>query len=159
MKRFQFRLDAVLRVRRIREDAARAELLRANGVLGAAAATVVEREATYRDAERPHGPMTSAAHSRVAWALDQSAAAIQYAQERRQAAAADAATARDVWAVQHQGVRAIERLRERALQAHRAEVRRDEDRLADELAVLRHSRSAPAPVGATATARAEGSFA
>ena len=139
MKRFQFRLDGVMRVRRIREDAARAEVMRANHALGSAEALVSERAARYEELARPTGPMTSEAHARMMWSLEQAAAATSYAAARRATAAASASTARAAWSQCRQDVRAIERLHERALTAHKTELRRSEDRLSDELALARHT--------------------
>ena len=138
MKRFEFRLDGVMRVRRIREDSARAEVLRANNALNAADTAVAERGARYESLTRPSGPMTHDAHQRMMWSLDQAAAASVHATARRATALADAEAARAAWSLRRQDLRAIERLHERALAAHRAEVRRAEDRLADELALTRH---------------------
>ena len=138
MKRFAFRLDAVLRVRQIREDVARAEALRANLALGAADALVAERHARYESLARPAGPLSYDAHTRLMWSLGQAAAGTSFASARRATAAADADAARDTWAEHHRGLRVIERLHDRALAAHRAGARREEDRLADELALVRH---------------------
>ncbi len=139
MKRFEFRLDGVLRVRRIREDAARGDVMRANHALAAADTLVAERAARYDTLTRPTGPMTAETHARMMWSLEQAAAATSYAAARRATAAAAASTARAAWAQCRQDVRAIERLHERALTAHRTEVRRAEDRTADELALARHA--------------------
>lgn len=138
MKRFEFRLDGVMRVRRIREDAARADVLRANNALNVADTMVAERETRYESLARPSGPMSHDAHARMMWSLEQAAAASVHATASRAAALANAQSARATWSLRRQEVRAIERLHERALAAHRAEVRRSEDRLADELALARH---------------------
>jgi flagellar export protein FliJ len=138
VKRFEFRLDGVMRVRRIREDAARADVLRANHALNAADTLVAERETRYESMTRPSGPMTHDAHSRMRWSLEQAAAASVHATASRAAALANAEAARATWAMRRQDLRAIERLHDRALTAHRGEVRRAEDRMADELALARH---------------------
>ncbi len=138
MKRFRFRLDAVLRVRRIREDAAKAETLLANQALAAAEATTAERDTHYQLTARPTAPMTYDELQRIRFGLDQAAAAVRFAEAQRVVAADTATAARSEWAERHRGVRAIEQLRDRALVAHRVEIRREEDRLADELAVTRH---------------------
>ncbi len=138
MKRFQFRLDGVMRVRRIREDAARAEVMRANHELAVADTLVAERDTRYESLARPSGLMSSDAHARMMWSLEQAAAARTYAAARRATLAARAHAARAAWSDRRQELRAIERLHERALEAHGTEVRRAEDRAADELALARH---------------------
>jgi flagellar export protein FliJ len=138
VKRFNFRLDGVLRVRRIREDVARAEALRANLALHAAETLVTTRDERYRALVRPSGPMSHDTYEQTLWSLDQAAAATKFAAAGRDMAAGDAATARAGWSQRRQELRAIERLHERALAAHRAELRREEDRLSDELALVRH---------------------
>jgi flagellar export protein FliJ len=138
MKRFEFRLDGVLRVRRIREDVARAEALRANLALAAAEQRVADRDDRYRSLARPSGPMSQDAHAHTMWTLEQAAAATKFAARGRDHAAGEADVARAGWSQRRQELRAIERLHERALTAHRTELRRAEDRLSDELALVRH---------------------
>jgi len=59
MKRFRFRLDQVLHVRRVQEDRARFELLTANRNAHLAAARVEDRLAEYATRSRPSGPASS----------------------------------------------------------------------------------------------------
>ena len=113
-------------------------MLRANNALNAADAAVAERGARDESLTRPSGPMTHDAHARMMWSLDQAAAASVHATARRATALADAGAAPATWSLRRQELAPIERLHERALTAHRTEVRRAEDRLADELALARH---------------------
>jgi flagellar export protein FliJ len=138
VKRFQFPLDAVLRVRRIREETARDALQRANYALTTADAIVAARDARYESLARPSGPMSLEAHSRMLWSLEQAAAATTFAVAERATAAGAADGARSEWATRRQDLRVLERLHDRSLAAHRTELRRAEDRLADELALARH---------------------
>jgi flagellar FliJ protein len=125
-----FRLASVLRVRRVQEEVARAEVLKANRGVGEAW-TDVERRAAYLEARQ--GPITSgdsaafigALTAGIARAQDLSAA--RAAHQLAQQAAAERAAA---WSETAQRVKALESLEER----HRAEVR-----AADEAAAQRAS--------------------
>jgi flagellar export protein FliJ len=126
----RFRLASVLRVRRVQEEVARADLVRANREVGTAW-TDVERRRAYLEARQ--GALTSgtsaafigAVAAGLARAQDLSAA--RAAHELAQQAAADRAAA---WSETAQRVKALESLEER----HRAEVR-----AADEAAAQRAS--------------------
>ena len=56
MKRFRFRLDQVLHVRRVQEDQARFKLLAANRDVQLAAARVEQRLTDYAGRSLPMGP-------------------------------------------------------------------------------------------------------
>ncbi len=79
MKKFRFRLDQVLHVRRVQEDRARAELLTANRDANLAAARVEERLADYAQRTLPLGPQTFAAFERAVFLLDAGAAGVETA--------------------------------------------------------------------------------
>jgi flagellar export protein FliJ len=125
-----FRLASVLRVRRVQEEVARADVALSNREVGRAW-TDVERRAAYLEARRGEfATGTSAAFigsltAGIARAQDLSAA--RAAHQLAQQAAADRAAA---WSETAQRVKALESLEER----HRAEVR-----AADEAAAQRAS--------------------
>ncbi|HEV7823457.1 MAG TPA: flagellar export protein FliJ [Mycobacteriales bacterium] len=126
-----FRLASVLRVRRVQEEVARAEVAKANRTVGEAW-TDVERRAAYLDSRRHRGftTGTSAAFigsltAGIARAQDLSAA--RAAHQLAQQSAAERAAA---WSETAQRVKALESLEER----HRTEVR-----AADEAAAQRAS--------------------
>ena len=76
MKRFKFRLETVLRVRRVHEEQARGELMRANQALALADARVAERSERYESLERPSGPRAYDEVEKIWFALDAAAGAI-----------------------------------------------------------------------------------
>jgi flagellar FliJ protein len=134
MKRFRFRLEGVLRVRRIQQDQARAALLAANVAVATAAQRVAERRDYYVTRARPTGVQTYAAMERTMFTLDSAAGAIAWAENERAIAAAEAVQRRAAWAEAEQRVRALERLRIQALDQHALAERREETRAADEIA-------------------------
>src|SRR6476660_9522782 len=76
MKRFRFRLDLVLHVRRVQEDQARFSLLSANREAQLAAERVDERLAAYAERRMPTGPQSYAAFERAVFLLDSAAGAV-----------------------------------------------------------------------------------
>jgi flagellar export protein FliJ len=125
-----FRLASVLRVRRIQEEVARAEVLQANREVGVAW-TDVERRNAYLESRR--GALesgTSAAFIGAVTAGIARASDLSAARAAHQLAAAAAADRADGWSQAAARVKALETLEER----HRAEVR-----AADEAAAQRAS--------------------
>ncbi len=137
MKRFKFNLETVLRVRRVQEEQARARLLAANRVVTGAAKLVSERTDHYMSLERPGGRQSHSDVEAILFTLDAAAGAIAWAREKHEVAVANAAEELGRWREAERRVRALERLRERAYEEHAIDVRRDEDRLTDELATTR----------------------
>lgn len=137
MKRYTFRLDQVLRVRRIEEDRARAALLRARAAEVAAAAEVQARLTSYHG--RPVAPAVQPARSFLAerTLVAHAAASVHAAADARRAAEAVVDDERTAWAGTHRRVTALERLDERRRDEHAIEVRRDEDAVVDDLVVAR----------------------
>ncbi len=143
MKRFRFRLEQVLRVRRLQEDLARASLMHANRQARAAAELVNARIADYAAASRPDGAQTYEAFNRIQFELDHAAGAITVAREEYREALAVVDHHRADWSAARQRVAALERLEERRRDEHAVEARRAEDRLVDDLVVARHARGGP----------------
>lgn len=143
MKKFRFRLDPVLRVRRLQEDLARGELLRANRDLAVATGELAGRNESYGQAPRPTGVQSSDTFHRTWFRLDAAARAVLAAEAARQARQEAADLCRDEWTAASQRVSALERLEERAHDEWAVEIRRGEDRLADDLVVSRHKLRAP----------------
>ncbi len=144
MKRFRFRLDQVLHVRRVQEDRARAELLTANRDAHLAAARVDERLADYADRTLPLGPQTFAAFERAVFLLDAGAASVDTARASHRDAVAVVEARRTDWTDARRKVAALERLEDRRRAEHAVEVQRAEDQLVDDLVVARHARGAQA---------------
>jgi flagellar FliJ protein len=142
LKRFRFRLEQVLRVRRLQEDMARAELMHAHREARAAADRVNSRIAEYANAPRPSGEQAYDAFNRVQFHLDNAAGAITVARAGYQHALGVVDDRRADWAAARQRVAALERRETRRRDEHAVEARRDDDRLVDDLVVARHSRGA-----------------
>ena len=140
MKRFRFRLEQVLRVRRVQEDMARAALLHAHREARAAAESVNARIADYAAASRPNGAQSYEAFNRMQFDLDNAAGAIAVARAEYRQALDVVDRHRADWAAARQRVAALERLEQRRRDEHAIEVRRAEDRLVDDLVVARHAR-------------------
>ena len=143
MKRFRFRLDQVLRVRRLQLDQAKAALLGANRDAHLAAARVEERLTEYATRSFPSGAQTYESFERHLFLLDAAAGAVDVARYDHRAALAVVEEKRGEWAVAQRRVSALERLEERRRTEHQIEMRRDEDRLVDDLVVARFNRSGP----------------
>lgn len=143
MKKFRFRLDPVLRVRRLQEDLARGELLRANRDLAVATGELAGRNESYEHAPRPAGVQASEAFHRTWFRLDAAARAVLAAEAVRQARQDEADLRREEWTAASQRVSALERLEERARDEWAVEIRRAEDRLVDDLVVSRHKVRTP----------------
>ncbi len=138
MKRYRFRLETVLRVRRIQEDQARQKV-----AVAAAAATLAEQRATeiaesYRalPGVQVRGPVGQlmAARFEPQWR----AAGVS----RSRVLAAQAEQVRveqvDHWLGVRRSVEVLERLDERRRAEHAVEVRRDEDAAVDDLVAGRY---------------------
>lgn len=143
MKPFRFRLQRVLRVRELREEVARAEFLAADGpareaeeLASACGGDLRAAELELRD-DLASGPLAPAAVI-----LEQGA--LQDLERRRLGARRRAATLRhaaerlrDPLRDAQKDRRALERLRERALEVHRVEVEKEDNRVLDEVAGTR----------------------
>ena len=140
MKRFRFRLDQVLHVRRVQEDRARFDLLTANREAHFAAARVEERLADYAQRQMPTGPQPYEQFERAVFLLDSAAGAVGAARATHREALAVVDARRIDWTAARRKVAALERLEERRRAEHAVEVQRAEDQLVDDLVVARHAR-------------------
>ena len=142
MKKYSFRLDTVLRVRRIQEEQARYALLEANrAVLRAAEDLHLRREVlearTALPAATEHATFIAQREQ-----ADRLAAAVRTAAGREIEALDVQREKRDAWGERAQRVASIERLDERAREEYRIEANRDEMKLIDDLVTSRHGRGA-----------------
>jgi flagellar biosynthesis chaperone FliJ len=144
MKRFRFRLDQVLHVRRVQEDRARFALLSANRDERLAQASVDARLAIYADRRLPLGPQTHPDFERAVFMLDSGAAAVDVARLAHRDALTVVDVRRAEWTDARRRVAALERLEARRRAEHTIEVQRAEDQLVDDLVVARHARGAHA---------------
>jgi len=139
VKRFRFRLAQVLRVRRVQEDMARAELLAANRLAHEAATEVDARLAEYHRRSMSGGVQSYDEFERDLFLLDTAAAAVDTARVWHRDALEVVDARRVDWTAARRKVAALERLEERRRLEHEFEMRRAEDRLVDDLVVARHA--------------------
>ena len=122
MKRFRFRLDQVLHVRRVQEDQARFKLLAANRDAQLAAVLVEERLAEYAGRAMPTGPQTYEAFERAVFMLDSGAAAVGTARATHREALEVVETRRtcNTWSSRKRNrfIRALLRRAARAMPTH-----------------------------------------
>jgi flagellar FliJ protein len=141
VKRYRFRLETVLRVRRVQEDVARGDLARANAAVAAAAADVEaarERLAGMASEPVPANPVEWQARRAL---LLGRAAEITARQTDLQAADTERAGRQRALAEARTRVRALERLDERRRAEHAVEMGRDDSRTLDDLVTARWGRS------------------
>jgi flagellar export protein FliJ len=140
MKRFRFRLDQVLHVRRVQEDQARFKLLSANRDAHLAATRVEARLADYAQRALPRGPQSYEAFERSVFLLDSGAAAVGSARATHRESLEVVEARRIDWTDARRKVAALERLEERRRAEHAVEFQRSEDQLVDDLVVARYLR-------------------
>lgn len=138
MKKFRFRLAAVERVRQVELDQARGHVMLANQALAHAEADHADRLGRLTTMTLPQGAVSHTQLTMHRFCVEQSIAAIRFADERRVEASEAAEAARAEWRVAKTRVQALERLHEQARDEHHREVRREEDRHADETSTTRH---------------------
>ena len=136
MKRYEFRMQKVLRVRRLQEDAARA---------GVAVARRAEVEAQHAlDASKEHYGALSAPSAASAAAFlgmreraAHRATGVRLSEGQRQVAADQTAVSVATWHETNRRVDALERLDERRRAEYEIDARRAEDAAVDEIVVSR----------------------
>ena len=140
MKRYRFRLDPVLTVRRSEQDAARGALLAATATVAAR-----ERELEARTAEYAYRVQRPLAATVPEFRLEQTrrqalGQAVLDARIQLLVAREEQAAARAAWTAAAGRVGALERLDERQRLEHRVAELKEDDLLTDELVVARHGR-------------------
>lgn len=140
MKRYRFRLEPVLRVRRIEEDVARGELAAAQVQLAEADARLAETASRYEGRATPGGPAPATSWLAGRAVVDLAAASVLAAGSQRAEASEQLDARRQVLGQARQAVSALERLDERHRDEHAIEFRRDEDATVDDLVTSRHAR-------------------
>ncbi|MFN8034891.1 MAG: hypothetical protein U0V73_03050 [Acidimicrobiia bacterium] len=140
MRRYQFRLEAVLRVRRIQEARARADLAMANMAVAAAQQALDTKIAAYRVLPQPGGTQSIDDFSTTRGRRDRAATTVVSLDERREAARQRAAEQHVDWSRAAQRVTTLERLDERQHAEHALAADRELEREVDDLVVSRHAR-------------------
>ncbi|HET6810691.1 MAG TPA: flagellar export protein FliJ [Acidimicrobiales bacterium] len=133
MKRYRFRLETVLRVRRLEEETARLELLTANTRLADACARRDAAAAHYRQIPIELGSCSTEELRRTRQRAELAAATLGARQATVDEAARHAEAAREAWMAAVGRVKVLERLDERRREEHRLELERDETRFLDDV--------------------------
>ena len=121
------------RVRQIQHDIARGELLAANHTLALASADVAQRSARANTVALPQRAMSNEAFARHQFAISSAFSATRWSTDIELAATERVHEHRHQWIETNTRLRAVERLRERAVLEHRSEARKEADRLSDEI--------------------------
>ena len=140
MRRYRFRLEPVLRVRRQEQDAARAVVLAATALVGAEAEALVERDRAYADGANAQGICSAADFVHVQHHRAALGRAVLDQRRRLSEAEGQLAQARAGWTAAATRVGALERLEERQRAEHTARAAKEEEMVVDDLVV---SRSGP----------------
>jgi flagellar FliJ protein len=140
MKRYSFRLDPVLRVRRIEEDQRILELANAQRALADAEAMLQRRLDRYSDVPVPAGPVPVDQLLRMRSRQDGVAAAVVAAGANRLRAEATVDLRRQEWSDAAMRVSALERLDDRRRAEHQQEAQRQELVTVDDMVVARAGR-------------------
>ena len=140
MKKYKFRLDNVLRVRRTEEDLAKAELARANARVAEAVALVDLRMSHYSSLPAPGGAGSTANFMSIRFRQETAARAVVAAKAARVAALQDAEAYRAAWSQNAQQVAVLERLDDRRRTEPEFEAARQADLEVDDIVVTRHGR-------------------
>jgi flagellar export protein FliJ len=140
MKKYRFRLETALRVRKVEEDFAVAALADAHRSLAEADARLDRRLDRYRDTPLPQGPMSVEQLLRMRSHVDGVAASVVFAGAVRLGAEATVDVRRTEWSEAAARVSALERLDERRRAEHALEAQRQELIEVDDMVVARAGR-------------------
>jgi flagellar protein FliJ len=133
VRRYRFRLEQALRVRRVQEDLAKAALSEAQRRLAAVERALAERLDRYRATPGPGGALPSTAFLEGRARHRLAAATVLAAGVERQLALETVAGARDAWRAAAMKVQALERLDRRRREEHGIELARHEELAVDDL--------------------------
>ncbi|MFN8025634.1 MAG: flagellar export protein FliJ [Acidimicrobiia bacterium] len=133
MKRYRFRLDSVLRVRRTQESIAAAELQQANAAVQQASTRVDQRAAALQELPAPLGVLSLTAFTTASGRGLAAAAALSTARANLAMAQGIASEKIDSWTVASQRVTILEHVDERRRAEHQHELLREEERDVDEV--------------------------
>ena len=110
MKKYKFRLESVLRVRRLQLEQRRQELMVANHDLTMAEQRLSDRRLRYLEFQQQSGVSTQAEYAQHLFRWDQAARAIEIADNYRLACVAEVEIRRNAYMDARQVVEALERL-------------------------------------------------
>ena len=140
VKKYRFRLETVLRVRRIQEEQARYALLEANQAVLRAAQEVATRRETLDTHIGTNMPTNHDAFIASHYRGELLAGAVRSATQRELEAVDVQVEKRDAWGERAQRVASLERLDERTHDQYRVEFNRDEMKTIDDLVTGRYAR-------------------
>jgi flagellar export protein FliJ len=140
VKRYHFRLETVLRVRRREEEVARGLLVAASLAATAQEQLLAERSSAYELSLKASGIRPCADFLVEQASRSAHAAAVLEQRTRVTEAYDDAARARAVWTGTAARVGALERLDERHRAEHLTQAQKEDELITDELVVSRHGR-------------------
>jgi flagellar export protein FliJ len=138
VKRYHFRLEAILRLRAAQEEQARAGLRQAEQDLRAALAARDAELARYRALRRTTGPVPSEEFHKEEVVATLAAATLGVAEREVAVVAEGAVRARVVWSEAARRVAILERLDERRRAEHDEEERRADVVLVDDIVTARY---------------------
>ncbi len=142
MKKYSFRLNNVLRVRRVQETVAKSELAAANNEVQKAIAAVEQRVGEYEESLSSHSLGTTGVDMfmRTRYFNNLSSKAVIAATIARNSAAAEASIKRMAFTESARKVKALDRLDERARENYALESQREAERELDDLVTSRFPR-------------------
>lgn len=141
MKRYAFRLEPVLRVRRMQEEVARGQLASATAAAAEQERLLAARTSAYENRSMPTELLPCADFLLAQATRSAFAAAVLEQRDRVARAYEQVAQARVTWSATASRVGALERLDERHRAEHLAQIEKEHDLITDELVVSRHGRS------------------
>lgn len=141
MKRYRFRLEPVLRVRRTEQDLAQAAVLSAQTVVAAELQTLTARDDAYARALSLQGSLSAAEFCYEQAHRSALASAVLTQRQRVQQAERGVEHAQAVWSAAAARVGALDRLDERQRAEHHAHSLREEELTVDDLVVARFGRA------------------
>lgn len=144
MRRYRFRLEPVLRVRRQEQDAARAVVLAATARTAAEVDALAERDQAYASGLAAPDPRSAADFVHVQQHRAALGRAVLEQRRRLQEAERGLEQARAAWTAAAARVGALERLDERQRAEHAALALKEEEMVVDDLVVSRFAPSAGA---------------
>ena len=138
MKRYRFRLERVLTVRRVAEDQAKAALLAARVDEQRAVETLDLRTQRYAERPRPPAHLDPTSFLAERFLAAAAAGAVRYAADARARAAERVEVARVGWTDAHRRVDGLERLDARRRDEHALDAQRTADAEVDDVVVARY---------------------
>lgn len=137
MKRYEFRMEKVLRVRRLQEDAARAAVAAARRAEQQAQSALEASQAHYSSLTTAAPTTSSVQFLALRERAAHRATGVRLSEGLRFVAAQETAASVHTWQESNRRVDALERLDERRREEYGIEARRAEDAAVDEIVVAR----------------------